>query len=245
MSRTMAIFRRELASYFGSPVAYVMTTAFLLGIGVFFFWGIFWQEIGIPFYNRKTVAVDTLFNAGHFLMLFLIPALTMRLFAEERRSGTIELLTTLPVRDIEIVLGKFLAAAGYLVLVLALTIVYPIYVAKLGPLDWGAVLSGYLGLLLLGLGYLAIGLFASSLTEHQLVAFVVALGVALPFFFLHKVSFLFGVGAGNVLSFLSFREHFDAIARGVIDTADVVFFLGVAAIFLFLAHRFIQGRKWR
>ena len=243
--RTLAIFKREMAAFFGSPLAYVVTTVFLLGLGVFFFWGVFYQDIGYPFYMRKVAAVDSVFNGSHFLFFFLIPALTMRLFAEERRSGTMELLTTLPVRDIEIVMGKYLASVGYLAFVLVLTFVFPLYVSTLGPLDWGAVLAGYLGLLLLGLGYLAIGLFASSLTEHQVIAFVIALAVALPFFFLHKVAFLFGIGIGNVLSFLSFREHFDAIARGVIDTADILYFVGVAAIFLFLAHRLIEGRKWR
>lgn len=245
MSRTLAIFKRELAAYFASPLAYVITAAFLTGVGFFFFWGVFYQDVGWPFYLRKVAAVDNLFNASHLLFLLLIPALTMRLFAEERRSGTLELLTTLPIRDIEIVLGKYLAAVGYLVLVLVLTLPYPVYVSTLGKLDWGAVAAGYLGLVLLGVGYSAIGLFASSVTQHQVVAFVVALSVALPFFFLHKVSFLFGVGLGNFFDFLSFRQHFDSIARGVLDTKDIVYFLGIAAIFLFLAHRLIEGRKWR
>ncbi len=245
MSRTVVIFKREFAAYFGSPLAYVVTTVFLAALGVFFFWGVFYQDVGWPFYLRKVANVDNLFNGSHLLFLLLIPALTMRLFAEERRSGTLELLTTLPVRDIEIVLGKYLAAAAYLVFVLALTLGYPIYVSTLGNLDWGAVFAGYLGLALLGLGYLAIGVFASSLTQHQVVAFVIALFVALPFFFLHKVSFLFGMGLGNVLDYLSFRQHFDGIARGVLDSGDVIYFVGVSAVFLFLAHRLIEGRKWR
>jgi ABC-2 type transport system permease protein len=245
MRTTWVISKREFAAYFGSPLAYTITSFFLLCLGLFFFFGVFYQDIGWPFYLRKVASLDNMFNASQLLFLFLIPALTMRLFAEERRSGTLELLTTLPVRDIEVVLGKYFAAVGYLLFVLALTLVYPIYVSTLGNLDWGAVGAGYLGLILVGLGYLAIGIFASSLTQHQVVAFVVALGVALPFFFLHKVSFLFGAGVGNVLDFLAFRPHFDGIARGVLDSGDILYFLGIAAIFIFLAHRLLAGRRWR
>ncbi|NMC69880.1 MAG: ABC transporter permease [Myxococcales bacterium] len=245
MRTTWVIGKREFAAYFGSPLAYVVTSIFLFLLGLFFFFGVFHQDVGWPFYVRKVASLDNLFNGSQLLFLFLVPAITMRLFAEERRSGTLELLTTLPVRDIEVVLGKYFAAFAYLLVVLALTAVYPIYVATLGRLDWGAVAAGYVGLALVGLGYLAIGVFASSLTQHQVVAFVVALVVALPFFFLHKVSFLFGPGVGNVLEFLAFRPHFDGIARGVLDSSHILYFLGVAAIFVFLAHRLVGGRRWR
>jgi ABC-2 type transport system permease protein len=245
MRTTWVISKREFAAYFGSPLAYTVTFFFLLGLGMFFFYGVFYQDVGWPFYLRKVASLDNMFNASHLLFLFLIPALTMRLFAEERRSGTLELLTTLPVRDIEVVLGKYFAAFGYLAVVLLLTLIYPLYVSTLGDLDWGAVFAGYVGLALVGLGYLAIGVFASSLTQHQVVAFVVALFIALPFFFLHKVSFLFGTGLGNVLDFLAFRPHFDGIARGVLDSGDILYFLGVSAIFVFLAHRLLGSRRWR
>jgi hypothetical protein len=162
MRTTWVISKREFAAYFGSPLAYTITSFFLLCLGLFFFFGVFYQDIGWPFYLRKVASLDNMFNASQLLFLLLIPALTMRLFAEERRSGTLELLTTLPVRDIEVVLGKYFAAVGYLLFVLALTLVYPIYVSTLGNLDWGAVGAGYLGLILVGLGYLAIGIFASS-----------------------------------------------------------------------------------
>jgi ABC-2 type transport system permease protein len=245
MRTTWVISKREFAAYFGSPLAYVVTTAFLLLLGALFFWGFLYQDVGWPFYLRKVASVDNMFNASQLLFFFFIPAFTMRLLAEERRSGTLELLTTLPVRDIEVVLGKYFAAFGYLLFILALTLVYPIYVSTLGKLDWGAVVAGYVGLALVGMGYLAIGVFASSLTQHQAVAFIVALAIGLPLFFLHKVSFLFGAGVGNVLDFLSFRQHFDGIARGVLDSGDVVYFVGVAAIFVFLAHRLLGGRRWR
>jgi len=245
MRTTWVIGKREFAAYFGSPLAYVVTSIFLFFLGLLFFFGVLHQEVGWPFYVRKVASLDNLFNGSQLLFLFLVPALTMRLFAEERRSGTLELLTTLPVRDLEVVLGKYLAAFAYLLVVLALTAVFPIYVSTLGKLDWGAVAAGYLGLSLVGLGYLAIGIFASSLTQHQIVAFFVSLLLALPFFFLHKVSFLFGPGVGNFLDFLAFRPHFDGIARGVIDSGDIVYFLGVSAIFIFLAHRLVGSRRWR
>ncbi|MBI5489456.1 MAG: ABC transporter permease [Deltaproteobacteria bacterium] len=245
MNRTLAIFKREFAAYFGSPLAYTVTTFFLVLLGLLFFFGGLYQIVGRPFYMPRVVAVDNMFNASQLLFLLLIPALTMRLFAEERRSGTLELLTTLPVRDIEIVMGKYLAAFGYVVFVLLLTLVYPIYVSTLGNLDWGAVTAGYVGLGLVALATLAIGVFASSITQHQVLAFVVAVAITFPFYLLHMVSFQFGVGAGNVLNFLAFRPHFDGIARGVIDTGDMCYFLGVSAIFLFLAHRLLGGRRWR
>lgn len=243
--RTWVIMKRELGAYLGSPFAYIVTALFLVLMGLFFFYGVFYQEIGWPFFLRKVAGVDNLFNAGLLLFLFLLPALTMRLFAEERRSGTLELLTTLPVRDIEIVLGKYFASLAYLLFMLLLTLPIPLYVATLGKLDWGAVGAGYLGLALSGAAYLAIGLFASSLTGHQVLAFVAGFFIAVPFYVLNKVSFLFGLGLGNVLDFLSFRTHFDGIARGVIDTGDILFFVGFSAIFVFLGHRLLGGRRWR
>jgi ABC-2 type transport system permease protein len=243
--RTWVISKREFAAYFGSPLAYGVTFLFLALLGALFFFGVFETEVGYAFFNRGAVTVSNMFNGAHLLFALFLPALTMRLLAEERRSGTLELLTTLPVRDGEIVLGKFLGAFAYLLVILALTLVYPWYVSKLGPVDSGAVAAGYAALGLVGMCYLAIGIFASSVTEHQVLAYMLALVISLVMFLLHKVSFLFGVGVGNVLDFLSFRRHFDGIARGVLDTGDILYFAGVTAIFLFLAHRLLGSRKWR
>jgi ABC-2 type transport system permease protein len=169
------------------------------------------------------------------LLVILAPALTMRLIAEERKTGTIELLTTMPITDTSVVLGKFLAALGLLTIALALTLAYPITVSFLGALDWGPVVAGYLGLLLFSAALLAVGLLCSTLTANQIVAFIVAFIVSAVLYYLFWLEFFMPQGLAAITEYLSPAFHLDNMARGVIDTRDVVYYLSMTVGGLFLA----------
>jgi ABC-2 type transport system permease protein len=231
----LTIFRRELRSYFNSPVAYVVIVVFLAIVGWFFSSNLFLMNVA---------SMRVVFELVPLVFLFFIPAITMRLLAEERKSGTLELLTTRPVRDVEIVLGKFLAAWALVAISLLPTLLYVVVLAALGPLDLGPVLSGYLGLLLMAAAYIGIGLLASSLTENQIVAFIVGFLIVLALFLLNKVLIYVPEGLASTFEFLGIDYHFSNIARGVIDTRNLVYFLSLIGFSLMLATMSLERRKW-
>ncbi|NOY27815.1 MAG: ABC transporter permease subunit [Oligoflexia bacterium] len=232
----LAILRRELASYFDSPLAYIVVPAFLLLVGGF--------SLGFnDILAAGLASMRTVFFWCAVFYLLLIPAVTMRLFAEERRTGSIEMLVTMPITETEMVLGKYLAALSLMTLALALTVTYPLTLASLGNLDWGPVVGGYLGLFLLGASFCAIGTAASALTHNQIVAFLVSLIVCL-------VPFATGFALAKVppallplVQDISFQTHFNNLARGVIDTRSLVFYLSVCALFLHIAVFSLQRRR--
>jgi ABC-2 type transport system permease protein len=236
MLTTYSIARREFKAYFNSPVAYFVITVFLVMVGILFF---------IPFFAQDRVSMRGFFSLIPFLLVFFGPAITMRLIAEERRSGTLETLITMPVRDVDVILGKFLSAFGLLIVALALTLPYAVTVSRFGALDWGPVWGGYLGLLLIGAAYLSLGLLASSWTENQIVAFVI--GLFLSMFFLMVDNFLVFLPAQAApwIEYLSFNYHFRNAARGMIDSRDVIFFLSFTVLCLFGAFRSLESRRWR
>jgi ABC-2 type transport system permease protein len=237
LANTWTFTVRELKSYFNSPVAYVILTLFLLISGWFFSSGLF--------LNNQAELRDVFAVIIPLSYLFFVPAITMRLIAEEKKSGTLELLVTLPVRDAEIVLGKYLAALLLLACALVLSFVYPLTLSLLGDLDGGATAAGYLGLLLLGGAYLSIGIFTSGLTENQIVAFITGFVLIFGFFMLDKMLVFFPGSIASVLEYLSVTYHFDNVARGVIDTRDLIYYLSLIALFLFLAVRTLEARRWR
>lgn len=242
MSHTLTIMRRELASYFATPVAYVFIIIFLVLAGWFTFY------IG-GFYERGQADLAPFFSYLPWLYLFLIPAISMRLWAEERRSGTVELLLTLPVTMFEAVLGKFLAAWLFTGIALALTFPLWLTVNYLGQPDNGAILAGYLGSFLLAGGFLAIGACVSAATRNQVVAFI--LTVVICFLFLLSghpgVLAAFSAWAPDILvsaiASLSFLTHFDAISKGVIDLRDIVYFALVIGFFLVANAIILDLRK--
>jgi len=231
----LTIFRREIRSYFNSPVAYVVIIVFLAIIGWFFSTNLFLMNLA---------SMRVAFELIPLVFLFFVPAITMRLLAEEQKSGTLELLTTKPIRDEEIVLGKFFAAWALLAAALAPTLLYVIIVAALGPLDFGPVVSGYLGLLLMGGVYIGIGLFASSVTENQIVAFILSFLIILAFFLLDKVLMFVPEGFASTLEFLAMDYHFSNIARGVIDSRDLIYFGSLLYFSLYLSTVSLERRKW-
>ena len=229
------IFRRELRSYFNSPVAYVVIIVFLCIIGWFFTSNLFLMNVA---------SMRVVFELVPLVFLFFVPAITMRLLAEEKKTGTLELLTTKPVRDIEIILGKFFAAWALLAAALAPTLLYAISIGLLGPLDLGPVFTGYLGLLLMGGVYIAIGLFASSLTENQIVAFIISFLIVLTLFLMDKVLMYVPEAFASTLEFLAIDYHFSNIARGVIDSRNIIYFGSLLGLSLYLATVSLERRKW-
>jgi ABC-2 type transport system permease protein len=229
------IFRREIRFYFNSPIAYVVIIVFLSILGWFFSNNLFLMNIA---------TLRIVFELVPLLFLFFAPAITMRLLAEEKKSGTLELLTTKPVRDVEIILGKFLAAWALLAAALLPTLVYVVIIVFLGPLDVGPVITGYLGLLLMGGVYIAIGLFTSSITENQIVAFIIGFLLVLTLFLLDKVLMYVPEGLASTMEFLSVDYHLSNIARGVIDSRDLLYFFSVLGFSLMLATVSLERRKW-
>ncbi len=231
------IARRELRSYFDSPVAYIVVVAFLLVSGWMFF---------SPLFLTGRADMRPLFSPSPFspamLLVILAPAVTMRLVAEERKTGTIELLSTLPVSDAEVIVGKFLAAWGLLAAALACTLLYALTVAALGALDWGPVLAGYLGMLLFSGALLAVGLLCSTWTQNQIVAFIIGFVICAALYFVYWLQMLVPQGLAPVLEFLSVSFHLDNMSRGVIDSRDVVYYLTLGSGALFLAERALRDQ---
>jgi ABC-2 type transport system permease protein len=236
MSATLAISKRELRTYFNSPVAYIVVTVFMLLAGYLFFNTVFIE---------KQAEMRGYFGLVPMLFTFIIPAMTMRLIAEEKGSGTIELLITMPVRDWEVVVGKFLAALGLLAVLLALTLVYAFTLASIGPIDKGPTYGGYLGLLLMGASYVAIGVMASSFTRNQIVAFILAFAICFALYLFGRVVQIVPPALQPIISFLSIDNHFESISRGVIDTRDIIYYLSVIAVSLVIATVSLESRKWK
>lgn len=245
MSPMLIIAKREFRSYFDSPIAYIVIclSFFALGLMFFFLNGGFWQ--------LDRASVSRLFESAPMGLSFLVvPVVTMRLLAEERRSGTLEMLITLPVKDSDVVLGKYLGALGLVLILVLSTLAYPLVMFKfpwnLGPLDGGPVASGYLGMVLFSCAAVAIGLLISALTESQAVAFFIT-------FFVLGALWLFGDLASKaseypalaaVLNYVSFQSRLSNFWRGLVDSRDVVFFLSVTALSLMVAFRALERRKW-
>ena len=236
MANIWAIARRELHSYFVSPVAYVVGALFLLISGFLF---------SIILGVSNEASMRPLFGNFAVIFLFIVPALTMRLLAEEQRTGTLELLLTAPVRDWELVLGKFLGVFLLLLAMLAVTLVYPAILALAGNPDRGPVLAGYLGVILQGAAFLAVGLFASSLTQNQIIAALLAFVILLILWLSDALGNFTTGRIGDLFRFLSITRHYDEFPRGVIDTRDIIYFLSMIAAALFFTTLSVQARRWR
>ena len=224
---------RELSSYFASPVAYIVMTLFLGFSGFLFF---------STFFLVNRAELRNFFSLLPVLFAFFIPALTMRLFSEEARSGSLETLMTLPVSAFDAVIGKYAAAVAFSAAMLAPTLVYALTIAILGDPDSGPVVGGYLGALLLASGFSAVGLFASAMTKNQIVAFFVAFSISIVLALLDSFLVLLPANAANALQSISAGYHFQSIARGIVDTRDLVYFASLACVFIALTVRALSAR---
>ena len=244
MSPMMTIAKREFRSYFDSPLAYVVICLSFLAIGfLFFFWrGGFWQI--------NQASVSRLFEFAPLgLSLLVVPVVTMRLVAEERRSGTLEMLITLPVKDSDVIGGKYLGALGLVLVLVLATLIYPLAMFRfpwsLGPLDPGPVLSGYIGLVLFAAASVALGLLVSSFVESQAIAFFVTVIVLGTLWFFDDLAEVIGSGVvATVLRYVSFQARLSSFWRGLLDTRDIVYFVSVTALALVVSFRALERRKW-
>lgn len=234
MYNTWVIARRELNAYFVSPIAYVVAAILL-----FLYSGAF----SLILLQAQEASMRFLFSFMVTVLLFAAPILAMRLLSEEYRSGTVELLLTSPLRDWELVVGKWLASLVLWVVVLVLTLIYPYFLSVYGNPDWGPVLSGYLGLLLFGGALLALGTLASALTENQIVAGVLGIVLSVSFWILRAVGDVVGGKVAQVITYIALADHTIDLTRGVVDTRDLLYFLSLIVIALFLATRAVEVRR--
>jgi ABC-2 type transport system permease protein len=255
MSGIVTIYRRELAYFFNSMVAYIVTVVFILLAGYFFYNLVAFFTITSVRVMQNPLAAQQLsltegvlrplFANLSIVLLLIIPMLTMRLLSEERKLGTAELLFTYPVSDWDVILGKYLAAVTVLATMLSLTFVYPLLLERYADPEWGPIVTGYLGLLLLGMGFIAMGLFFSSVTENQLIAGILTFGVSLFVLIIGWLTPFVSTGTARVIAQVSILEHFDGLSKGVIDTNDIVYYVSFSVFFLFLCSRVLESNRWR
>ncbi len=235
MHNITTIIKKELNSYFSSPVAYIIIVVFLIITGWFFTSNLFIAGV---------VTMRGVFDIIPFILLFFIPAISMRTFAEEKKSGTIELLLTKPVTDFDIVLGKFFSTLLLAALTLLPTLIYVISLKFLGPLDVGSIISAYIGVILMSAVYISIGIFASSLTENQVVAFIVSFLLIFALFMMNKVLPFIPTPLVSIIEYISSDFHYGSIARGVLDSRDIIYYLSGITILLLLTRTSLESRKW-
>lgn len=234
MKQVIRICSKELKDYFISPIAYIVISIFLLVIGWFFFTTFF-------YFNQANLR--NFYDLLPITFSFLIPAVTMRLFSEELNVGSYEMLLTLPVTFKDILLGKFFAGVLFVAAALVPTFSYPICIALIGQLDWGPVIGGYIGALLLGSAFVAIGLFASSLTRNQIIAFIVGMAICFTLTLLDKMLLFFPGSFLGVIGYIGADFHFKNIAKGIIDSRDILYFLSVVFIGLYGTNLVMQEKN--
>lgn len=255
MSNVWAVCKKEIKTYFTSPIAYVVLTVFLFLFGLFFQSILLWfssysmQMAQNPYYlqqmNINQMVYPSLFHNISVVLLFLIPLLTMRLFSEEKKIKTDELLYTSPISINQIILGKYLSSLFVLSVMLLLSGILSIFAFVYGNPEVKPILVGYLGLFLMGAAFLAIGIFYSSLTENQVVSAALAFGTVIVLLILNWASIAAGGTLKEILNYISFTQHFDNMTKGILDTTDIVYYLSFVFLGLFLTHSVIQSQRWR
>jgi ABC-2 type transport system permease protein len=221
------IFRKEFSAYFISPIAYIVIAIFLLVTGWFFF---------TTFFLFNQANLRTFYTLLPVVFAFVIPAITMRLISEELNVGSDEILLTMPVTYGDVIIGKFFASVALIIAMLIPTFAYPLTVSFMGQLDWGPVVGGYIGAVFLGAAFSAVGLFASALTRNQIIAFIIGLAICFTLTLFDKILFFLPQSLLGVFSYLGADYHFQNIAKGIIDTRDILYFISVCFVSLFGAH---------
>jgi ABC-2 type transport system permease protein len=234
MRNIIILAKKELMGYFNSLIAYTVIVVFLLISGYLFV---------SPLFVMKEATIKHFISLMPMLYLFFIPAVTMRLFSEEIKSGTIEILFTQPVEDHEILLGKYLASLIFLIIALACTVFYSLSLLFVGSPDFGRIVSSYIGLVLLGGAFISAGIFASALTKNQIISFIVTFVVCFMFFMMGKITALVPPVFANIIDYAGIDSHYENIARGIIDTRDIIYYFSIITFFLYSALCVIKGRK--
>ena len=234
MAKALQIFSKELKDYFVSPIAYIVICIFLLISGWFFF---------STFFLVNQANLRTFFSMLPLIFPFVIPSVTMRLFAEELHIGSFEMLLTLPVRLSDVIMGKFLACVAFVVLMMAPTLSYAIWASFMGEIDWGPVIGGFFGAVLLGSAYSAIGIFASATTRNQIIAFIIGMVICFLLSLVDKMLFFFPAPMLPFIHYLGAGFHFENVAKGIIDTRDMIYFLSIIFIALYGANLTMQEKR--
>jgi ABC-2 type transport system permease protein len=234
MTNTINILKKEFKGYFVTPIAYIVISIFLVLSGWFFF---------STFFLYKQTELRNFFSLLPVLFAFIVPAVTMRLFSEEFNTGSYELLLTMPVSIPNIIIGKFLAASAFIATMLLPTISYGLFVSFLGDLDWGPVIGGYIGALLLGAAFSSIGLFASSLTRNQIISFIIGMIICFTLALLDKMLFFLPESALGIFQFLGADFHFQNISKGILDSRDILYFLSICFVMLYGTNIVIQEKR--
>jgi len=233
-TRFRSLYKKEARAYFNTPTAYIVVVAFLLITGYFF---------SQPMFLANTATLQSLMDVTPLLLVFFVPAVTMRLVAEEIKSGTVEILMTLPVQDGEVVLAKYAAAMTVVALALAGTLAFPLTLGTLGRLDWGAAAGTYLALFLTGAVLAAGGLLASTLSRNQIIAFILGFFIAFTLFLLGKVRTFVPLWLTPVTDFLGLDSHLENLSKGIVDTRDLLYYLSLSGYGLFLAYLNLDARR--
>lgn len=247
MSALLATIERELRAYFFSPLAYVILACFLLINGGVF--SLIVSYLSNPQAGGSTTPMKLFFGDTFFfwlVLLFVVPVLTMRLIAEERKSGTIEMLMTSPITDAQVVVGKYLASFLFYVFLWLPTLAYVAILARSSEVDWGPIASGYIGLLMIGAVFLAVGIFGSCFAKNQIVAAIVTFAFLMFFFAIALVDGLVTSETWkNAIGYINLLSHMDEFGRGVVDSRRLIYYISTVALFLFLSTRALEARKWR
>jgi ABC-2 type transport system permease protein len=234
MRQVPHIFKKEFRTYFVSPIAYIVISIFLIVTGWFFF---------STFFLFNQANLRNFFSLLPVVFAFVVPAVTMRLFSEELNVGSYEILLTMPVTYREVVLGKFLASVAFVTAMLLPTLAYPVTITFLGDLDWGPVAGGYVGAIFLGASFSAVGLFASSLTRNQIVAFIVGVAICFALVLIDKILFFLPTPLVGVLEYLGADYHFENISKGILDSRDIIYFLSLIFISLYATHLAMEEKS--
>jgi len=233
-ANTMHIFRREFRHYFITPIAYIVISIFLILTGWFFF---------STFFLYSQTELRNFFSLLPIIFSFIVPTVTMRLFSEEYNVGSYEILVTMPVTDREIILGKFFAALAFVAVMLLPTVSYAISVSFLGDLDWGPVVGGYVGALLLGAAFVAVGLFASALTKNQIIAFIIGMIICFALTMVDKILFFLPESMLGFFQYIGADYHFENVSKGILDTRDILYFVSVVFVALYGTFLVLQEKK--
>jgi ABC-2 type transport system permease protein len=239
LSNIIPVIKKELKSYFNSPIAYVLVVTFLVFSSV---WVFYLQT----FFASNIASLRSFFSVIPIVFIIVMPALTMRSWAEEKKLGTMEVLMTLPFRESTLVLGKFIAALSLLLIMILLTLPIPLLLSRFGDFDWGEILGQYIGVVLLGAAGISVGLFISSLMSNQISSFLISLFVLLVFTLISQVNIVFALPpwAAGMMNFLSFGYHFSNFQRGLIDTRDLLYYGVASGLFLYLNTKTLVFKKW-
>jgi len=234
MRRFTRVFRKELISYFVSPIAYIVISIFLLVTGWFFF---------TTFFLFDQASMRNFFNLLPFIFSFVVPAVTMRLFSEELNIGSYETLLTLPLTHLDVILGKFFAAICFIGAMLIPTLAYPVCISFMGDIDWGPVIGGYAGAVLLGAVFVSVGLLASSLTRNQIIAFIIGMAICFGLTLIDKMLVFLPATTLGFFQYLGVGTHFENISRGIIDSRDILYFISLCFIGLYGTHMVLQEKN--